>query len=142
MGPWSDTWNAAGTAARVILVVLVAFAGLLFSVAVERYYAYRRAGGSSGRSAHGLRSELHRRMHLLSAIKVTAPLLGFLGTLMGAINVLAGIASRGVIDPHQLAAGMAEALMLTVLGLVVGLPAWWVHGFFVSWSERILAHAD
>lgn len=54
------------------------------------------------------RGHLRRHMHTLAAVKVTAPMLGLLGTL---------------------------------LGLLVGLPAWWAHAFFASWSERIQAHA-
>lgn len=45
-----------------------------------------------------LRARLQRRMHLLAAIKVTAPMLGLLGTLLGLINALAGMVMTGVFD--------------------------------------------
>ncbi len=38
-----EVWNSMGYAARVILVVLVAFAALLFFSVVDRFIAYRRA---------------------------------------------------------------------------------------------------
>jgi predicted lipid-binding transport protein (Tim44 family) len=136
-----SAWFSMGIAARVILVVLIAFAGLLFFIVLERFRAYRRAERPAVAAAAALRFDLHRRLHTLAAIKVTAPLLGLLGTLLGTINALAGMAITGVVSPHALGAGMAEALMMTVLGLVIGLPAWWAHSFFNAWSERILARA-
>jgi hypothetical protein len=135
-----SAWSSMGIAARVILVVLVAFAGLLFFIVLERFLAYRRAEHPAGPS-RSLRFDLHRHLHTLAAIKVTAPLLGLLGTLLGLINGFAGMAMTGVFDPHALGAGVAEALVMTVLGLVIGLPAWWAHSFFSAWSERILARA-
>lgn len=135
-----SAWSSMGIAARVILVVLVAFAGLLFFIVLERFLAYRRAEHPASAS-RSLRFDLHRHLHTLAAIKVTAPLLGLLGTLLGLINGFAGMAMTGVFDPHALGAGVAEALIMTVLGLVIGLPAWWAHSFFSAWSERILARA-
>ena len=81
-------------------------------------------------------------MHTLSAIKVTAPMLGFLGTLLGLINAFAGMAMRGVLDLRAVGAGMPEALLMTVLGLVIGLPAWWAHAFYAAWAERIFARRE
>jgi hypothetical protein len=135
-----SAWSSMGIAARVILIVLVAFAGLLFYIVLERFLAYRRAERPAGAS-RSLRFDLHRHLHTLAAIKVTAPLLGLLGTLLGLINGFAGMAMTGVFDPHALGAGVAEALVMTVLGLVIGLPAWWAHSLFSAWSERILARA-
>jgi len=135
----TGTWGAMGSAARGILLVLLAFACLLFFIAVERFVAYRRAERPVERAWPGPRGQLQRQMHTLAAIKVTAPMLGLLGTLLGLINAFAGMALAGVLDLRAVGAGMAEALLMTVLGLVIGLPAWWAHAFFTAWGERILA---
>ena len=132
-------WDAMGFAARAILLVLLAFAALLFFIVVERFVAYRRAERPVERAGPGPRGLLQRRMHTLAAIKVTAPMLGLLGTLLGLINAFAGMAMHGVLDLRAVGAGMSEALLMTVLGLVIGLPAWWAHAFFTAWAERILA---
>jgi biopolymer transport protein ExbB/TolQ len=131
-----------GFAARAILLVLLAFAALLFFIVVERFVAYRRAERPVERAGPGPRGLLQRRMHTLAAIKVTAPMLGLLGTLLGLINAFAGMALAGVLDLRAVGAGMAEALLMTVLGLVIGLPAWWAHAFFAAWGERILARQE
>ena len=136
-----ELWNAMGYAARVILFVLVAYASLLFFIVVERFVAYRRAERPAEK-ALSARGQLQRHMHTLAAIKVTAPMLGLLGTLLGLINAFAGMAINGVLDLRALGAGMSEALLMTVLGLVIGLPAWWAHAFFAAWTERILAQRE
>ena len=138
----AETWNAMGYAARVILVVLVAFASLLFFIVVERFVAYRRAERPAEKTPSPARGQLQRHMHTLAAIKVTAPMMGLLGTLLGLINAFAGMALSGVLDLRMVGAGMAEALLMTVLGLVIGLPAWWAHAFFAAWAERILARRE
>src|SRR5512137_781557 len=78
-----EVWNSMGYAARVILVVLVAFASLLFFIVVERFIAYRRAERPAEKAPASERGQLLRHMHTLAAIKVTAPMLGLLGTLLG-----------------------------------------------------------
>ncbi len=133
-------WNSMGYAARVILVVLVAFAALLFFIVVDRFIAYRRAERPVEEAKP--RRQLQRHMHTLAAIKVTAPMIGLLGTLLGLINALAGVALTGRLDLQAMTAGAAEALLMTVLGLVIGLPAWWAHAFFAAWGERILAQRE
>jgi predicted lipid-binding transport protein (Tim44 family) len=133
-------WNAMGYAARVILIVLVAFAALLFFIVVERFVAYRRAERPVEEAKP--RRQLQRHLHTLAAIKVTAPMIGLLGTLLGLINALAGVALTGHLDLRAMTAGAAEALLMTVLGLVIGLPAWWAHAFFAAWGERILAQRE
>ena len=135
-----ETWNAMGYAARVVLVVLMAFASLLLLIVADRFLAYRRAGRPAGKVSP--RARLQRHMHTLAAIKVTAPMVGLLGTLLGLINALTGLALSGVLDLRMVGAGIAEALVTTVLGLVIGLPAWWAHAFFAAWGERILAQQD
>ena len=137
-----EVWNSMGYAARVILVVLVAFAALLFFIVVDRFIAYRRAERPADEAPPKPRRHLQRHMHTLAAIKVTAPMIGLLGTLLGLINALAGVALTGRLDLQAMTAGAAEALLMTVLGLVIGLPAWWAHALFAAWGERILAQRE
>lgn len=71
-----------------------------------------------------LASNLHRRVAYLADIATLAPMLGLLGTVVGIINsfgTLAGNASQ----PRQLllAGGIAQALVATAAGLVIGIVA-------------------
>jgi len=68
-------------------------------------------------------------------------MLGLLGTLLGLINAFAGMAMTGSVDARALGAGVSEALIMTALGLVIGLPAWWATASR-AWAERIAARAE
>jgi biopolymer transport protein ExbB len=57
-------------------------------------------------------------------------LLGLLGTVSGMITAFEGIAAKGLGEPTIVAAGIAEALITTVTGLVIAVPALTVHSYF------------
>lgn len=73
---------------------------------------------------------LERFMWLLGITAQVSPLLGLLGTVTGMIKAFNAIASKGVGDPQVLAGGISEALITTVAGLVVAIPAFIMYNFF------------
>ncbi|MBV7315819.1 MotA/TolQ/ExbB proton channel family protein [Shewanella sp. NIFS-20-20] len=61
---------------------------------------------------------------VLQAIGVISPLLGLLGTVLGLIDMFAGLGqSAGPITPAMLSAGLGLAMNTTAAGLVIALPA-------------------
>ncbi len=59
----------------------------------------------------------------LATIGSVSPLLGLLGTVLGVMDAFIGIASGGSGNISAVAPGVAEALVTTVLGLAVAIPA-------------------
>lgn len=59
----------------------------------------------------------------LAIIAAVAPLMGLLGTVVGMINTFQAITLYGTGDPQTMAGGISQALITTVLGLVVAVPA-------------------
>jgi biopolymer transport protein TolQ len=59
----------------------------------------------------------------LATIGSASPLLGLLGTVIGVMNAFLGIATGGSGNISAVAPGVAEALVTTVAGLVVAIPA-------------------
>jgi biopolymer transport protein ExbB len=88
------------------------------------------------------RHELQRltgRLPLLSLIANLAPLLGLLGTVMGMVKAFQQVASaQGTVNPSLLAGGIWEALLTTVVGLWVAIPALLFH---YALDQRIKRHA-
>jgi biopolymer transport protein ExbB len=74
----------------------------------------------------------------LSTISAVAPLVGFLGTVTGMVKVFINIAasSQNGIDISKLAGGIWEALLTTVGGLVVGIPAIIFYNDLVTHTEN------
>jgi biopolymer transport protein ExbB len=66
--------------------------------------------------------ELERYLNLLATIAYVSPLLGLLGTVTGMVNIFAAL-SVTTSDPSLLAGGISKALITTVGGLSVAIPA-------------------
>lgn len=63
-----------------------------------------------------------RNLTFIKIISVVAPLMGLLGTVTGMINTFQAITLFGTGDPKLMAGGISQALVTTVLGLVVAIP--------------------
>ena len=59
----------------------------------------------------------------LKLISAVSPLLGLLGTVIGMVTVFRTISENASPDPTMLAGGIWTALITTVMGLVVAIPA-------------------
>jgi len=74
---------------------------------------------------------LNKNLHVLELIGRIAPLMGLLGTVLGMVVAFRQVAAaRGAIDPSLLAGGIWEALITTVAGLCIAIPAMILHHFF------------
>jgi biopolymer transport protein ExbB len=77
----------------------------------------------------------------LEMVANIAPLLGLLGTVMGMVKAFAGIQVVGSrVDPSVLAGGIWEALLTTVAGLAVAIPALAAYYIIDSKIEQIRAN--
>jgi len=72
--------------------------------------------------------KLHAKISWLSLIGNIAPLLGLLGTVSGMLTAFGVIENSTNPNPAELAGGIKEALVTTMLGLVVAVPV--MVGFF------------
>ncbi|MRJ41573.1 MULTISPECIES: MotA/TolQ/ExbB proton channel family protein [Idiomarina] len=66
--------------------------------------------------------KISRNLTFIKIISVVAPLMGLLGTVTGMINTFQAITLFGTGDPKLMAGGISQALVTTVLGLVVAIP--------------------
>ena len=78
------------------------------------------------------RDELARGIGWLAVIGSVSPLMGLLGTVIGVMNAFLGITSSGSSNIMAVAPGVAEALMTTVAGLFVAIPAVIAYNHFVG----------
>jgi biopolymer transport protein ExbB len=73
----------------------------------------------------------------IKIIAVVAPLLGLLGTVTGMIQTFQAITLYGAGDPQTMAGGISQALVTTVLGLVVAIPTVFLHWMVSSRARGI-----
>ncbi|GAA5317791.1 MAG: MotA/TolQ/ExbB proton channel family protein [Candidatus Pelagadaptatus aseana] len=81
----------------------------------------------------------HNFIKLLAAI---SPLLGLLGTVTGMILTFQAISLFGSGDPKLMASGISQALVTTVLGLVVAIPLLFGHSLVSSLSRNMIQRLD
>lgn len=67
-------------------------------------------------------AELRRGLSIIKVLAAIAPLMGLLGTVTGMIGTFQAITLFGTGDPKLMAGGISQALITTVLGLVVAIP--------------------
>jgi biopolymer transport protein ExbB len=70
---------------------------------------------------------LERFLSTLGMLATIAPLLGLLGTVTGMINTFHMITYYGTGDPRMMSSGISEALVTTMVGLVVAIPLMLAH---------------
>ena len=82
--------------------------------------------------------QIEQRLGLLSSIVSVSPFLGLLGTVWGVMLSFIGMAIEGKADINAIAPGVSGALLTTVVGLLVAIPA--VIGYnFLSSQVKICA---
>ena len=81
---------------------------------------------------------LERNLSLLKLLAGVAPLLGLLGTVTGMILTFQAITLFGTGDPKLMAGGISQALITTVLGLVVAIPLLLLHAAAATRSRDIV----
>jgi biopolymer transport protein ExbB len=85
---------------------------------------------------------LERGNTLIKVLSVVAPLLGLLGTVTGMIEVFQQITLYGTGDPKIMAGGISQALVTTVLGLVMAIPLLLLHSVLHTRSRSLVQILD
>ena len=85
-------------------------------------------------------SILEKGLVLMATIAAGAPMLGFLGTVLGMIQTFFNMAQNasGVIEISSLSEGMYQAMVTTVGGLIVGILAMFAYNLLVSRIDRVV----
>jgi biopolymer transport protein TolQ len=78
------------------------------------------------------RDEMAIGLNWLAIIGSVSPLLGLMGTVIGIMNAFLGITATGSTNIGAVAPGVAEALITTVVGLAVAIPAVIGYNHFVA----------
>ncbi len=81
---------------------------------------------------------LTKGLLFIKVISVVAPLMGLLGTVTGMIQTFQVITLYGAGDPKLMAGGISQALMTTVLGLVVAIPMVLLHTVVSGQSRKLI----
>ncbi|WP_106477073.1 MotA/TolQ/ExbB proton channel family protein [Phytohalomonas tamaricis] len=82
--------------------------------------------------------KLERGQSFVKLVAAVAPLMGLLGTVTGMIGTFQSITVFGSGDPKLMAGGISQALVTTVLGLIVAIPVLFTHTAIASRSKKLM----
>jgi len=84
-------------------------------------------------------SKLEKGLPVLASVAGGAPMIGFLGTVMGMIQAFYDMSNAGNnIDVTLLSTGIYQAMVTTVAGLIVGIIAYFAYNILVSNVEKVV----
>jgi len=85
---------------------------------------------------------LERFLSTIIILAEISPLLGLLGTVTGIIRTFHVIALYGTGDPRLMSSGISEALVTTMLGLMVAIPVMFFHTILSTKVENIISKME
>lgn len=84
-------------------------------------------------------AKLENGLPFLATIAGGAPMIGFLGTVLGMVRTFMDMsAAGGTVDMALLSGGMYVAMVTTVGGLIVGIPAYFGYNYLVAKIEKLV----
>jgi biopolymer transport protein ExbB len=83
--------------------------------------------------------KLEKNLSSIATIAGAAPMMGFLGTVIGMVQAFMAIAQEeGSVSPKLLSSGIYTAMITTVAGLVVGIIAYLAYNFLVTRVQKVI----
>ena len=120
----------------------------LSAIGVQTFQANEHKDGGASAAAELTRRELARKLELYSAegrrgmgmlasIGSTAPFIGLFGTVIGIIVAFQGIAAAGGGGIEAVSAGIAEALIVTAIGLAVAITSVLIFNYLSARFDKL-----
>ena len=102
----------------MIVMSIVALA-----IVIERLMVYKNVRFEDFRDKRSLELEVTNKLHLIGTIGRNAPYLGLLGTVLGIMLTFYNMGKTGFMDTGMIMVGLALAMKVTAIGLLVAIPA-------------------
>ncbi len=89
-------------------------------------------------------AKLEKGLVIMATIAAGAPMLGFLGTVLGMVQTFYNMAqnANGVIEMAALSEGMYQAMVTTIGGLIVGILAMFAYNFLVARIDSVVRQLE
>ncbi|MGB1572913.1 MAG: MotA/TolQ/ExbB proton channel family protein [Flavobacteriales bacterium] len=81
---------------------------------------------------------LEKNLSTLATIAGAAPMIGFLGTVIGMVNVFLDMENAGMVRVDDISSGTKQAMITTIVGLIVGIIAYMAYNHLVSRVSKVI----
>lgn len=121
-----------------IIGLLIFMSLAAFGIAIERYLFFRTMKVVDYTERKSLEMVLTKRLHLIASIGSNSPYIGLLGTVLGIMFTFYNMGRNGFMDSGKIMIGLALALKVTAVGLVVAIPAVFIYNLLLRKAKVIL----
>ncbi len=149
---FEQAWNDGGVLMWVLAAInVLAFASMIYLwlAQTQRYFvpeALSRIRAAKDPAAEGARiaDRVNASVDWLADIAAIAPLVGLLGTVMGIFDAFSFVNSdlNQVDKATKLTQGVSKAVVTTIFGLIVAIPALFMHALFRRRAMRLMAKVE
>ena len=81
---------------------------------------------------------MEKNINILATIAGAAPMVGMLGTVIGMVNVFLDMEAAGTVQVSDISAGTKQAMVTTIVGLVVGIIAYMAYNHLVGKVSKVV----
>jgi biopolymer transport protein ExbB len=118
------------------LLILMSFAAV--AIGIERYMLFRKIKIEDFNDRKSLELELTKKLHLIASIGSNAPYIGLLGTVLGIMLTFYTMGTNGFMDTGKIMIGLALALKVTAVGLMVAIPAVTIYNLLLRKAKVMI----
>ena len=112
------------------------------AIAIERHLFFRSLNVFDFPQRKRLELVLGERLHLIASIGSNAPYIGLLGTVLGIMFTFYSMGQNGFMDTGKIMIGLAMALKVTAVGLLVAIPAVFIYNLLLRKAKILLIQWD
>ena len=121
-----------------IIGFLILMSMVALSIAVERHLVYRKIDLKGFQDKKSLELFLTDKLHIIAIIGSNAPYIGLLGTVLGIMFTFYTMGQEGFMDTGKIMVGLALALKVTAVGLVVAIPSVALYNLLLRRAKVIM----
>ena len=106
-----------------VIGLLLVMSVAALSIGIERYLLFKKVSLVTFSDRRTLELTLTDKLHIIASIGTNAPYIGLLGTVLGIMLTFYSMGKNGMADSNSIMLGLAMALKVTAVGLMVAIPA-------------------
>jgi len=121
-----------------IIGLLVLMSIIAVAIGIERYLLFKKIKTAEFVDRRSLELILTAKLHVIASIGSNAPYIGLLGTVLGIMLTFYSMGQTGLMDSGKIMIGLALALKVTAVGLLVAIPAMTIYNFLIRKTKVLI----
>ncbi len=121
-----------------IIGLLILMSIIAVAIGIERYLLFKKIKTVEFVDRRSLELILTSKLHVIASIGSNAPYIGLLGTVLGIMLTFYSMGQTGLMDSGKIMIGLALALKVTAVGLLVAIPAMTIYNFLIRKSKVLI----